>query len=306
MIMQNYKLLILALFTAFCFSCKAQQVEELYLYNKIYETIKEEHVRDQGGDLNIFKVTNPTLSVFIPNNGKTNRAAVIICPGGGYHALCIQREGYRVAEAFNKQGIVAFVLKYRLPNRDIITKEDAAFAPLKDAQRAIQMVRENATKWGVNPDKVGIMGFSAGGHLASTAGVHSDTLLVDKKQGTNVRPDFMILMYPVISFSDNVGHIGSRDNLIGKGAQQKSIDYFSSDLQVTKDTPPSILFHAGDDSLVPIENSLLFYDALKKLNIPAEMHIYSRGEHGFGSNPPFDEWFGRCIYLMKTENFYQP
>ncbi len=282
----------------------AQQMppKEFFLYPEKTETILEEHTWDRAGNLIVAKVTNPTLTTFIPQDGNTNKAAVIICPGGGYTNLQIQREGYKVAEAFSEQGVAAFVLKYRLPNEKIV--EDKAYAPLKDAHRAIQLVRENASEWGINPGKIGIMGFSAGGHLAATTGVHHDAELIDNERNISLRPDFMILIYPVISFDDKVGHVGSKKRLIGDQPEEREVAFFSNELHVNSQTPKSILFHAGDDTLVPVENSLLFYKGLKEHNVPAELHVYSKGEHGFLAIPAFTEWFNRCIAWMKAENIY--
>ncbi len=275
------------------------QPQEFLLYPKIAETISEEHVRDGNGNLIVAKVTNPSLTLFLPPGGGKSKAAVIICPGGGYSNLHIQREGFKVAEAFNRQGVAALVLKYRLPDKEIVEKE--AFAPLRDAQRAIQMTRGNAEQWGIDPNKIGIMGFSAGGHLASTAGVHHDSAFIENKEAVSLRPDFMILVYPVISFDDAVGHVGSKDRLLGERPDEKLVTFFSNELHVNEDTPPCILFHAGDDSIVPLANSLHFYNQLHRCNVPAELHVYSKGEHGFLTTPPFPEWFNTLIQWMEVE-----
>lgn len=302
-----YRTLLITLFLELCLMANGQQsflqqTEEILLYDKIDEVVAEEHVYDRANNLIVGKVTNPSLIPFIPSGGNPTKAAVIICPGGGYHNLHIQREGFRVAEAFNKQGIAAFVLKYRLPEEKIV--KDKSLAPLKDAQRAIQLLRENAEQWGIAPDKIGIMGFSAGGHLASSAGVHYDTILVENKQNTSLRPDFMILVYPVISFNDNIGHLGSRDRLLGQPSNEEQVKFFSNELQVNRDTPKTILFHASDDTVVPVENSLRFYNQLLENKIPAEMHLYSKGQHGFGSTPSFEDWFNQCIHWMKVEQLH--
>jgi acetyl esterase/lipase len=246
-------------------------------------------------------VSKPTLSVFLPPAGTENGAAVIICPGGGYGVLVIDREGYEVAKAFNKTGIAAFVLKYRLPSDK--TMQDKSVAPLQDAQQAIKLVRENAKEWHLNSSKIGIMGFSAGGHLASTAGTHFDDPVITNKENTSLRPDFMILVYPVISFMDAPSHKGSRSNLIGISPTADKIKYFSNELQVKESTPPAFLTHAGDDTVVPVSNSILFYEALNKFKIPSDLHIYSKGEHGYLKNPSFEEWFTRCTHWMKVNQF---
>ena len=262
---------------------------------------EEELVFNEEVDTLAYKVSHPTLTLFLPPVEKANGAAVVICPGGGYHVLLMTREGCDIARAFNKLGVAAFVLKYRLPDDKIMP--DKSIGPLQDAQRSIQLIREKADEWKIDQHKIGIMGFSAGGHLASTAGTHFEDALIDNKKGTSIRPDFMILVYPVISLSDSLGHIGSREYLLGKNPEEKQILFFSNDLYVDKSTPPAFLILAGDDSVVKPENSLIFYDALKKNGIPAEMHIYESGEHGFLKEPPFEEWFGRCCYCMKSNGW---
>jgi acetyl esterase/lipase len=262
---------------------------------------EEELVFNKEVDTLAFKVSRPTLTVFLPPAGKANGTAVVICPGGGYHVLLMTREGCDIARAFNKLGVAAFVLKYRLP--DDRTMTDKSVGPLQDAQRATEIIREHATEWKVNTGKIGIMGFSAGGHLASTAGTHFDNNLTGSATGISVRPDFMILIYPVISLSDSLGHIGSREYLLGKDPSDKQIRFFSNELHVTKNTPPAFIILAGDDTVVKPENSLRFYDALKMNGVSAEMHIYSSGEHGFLKTPPFEEWFGRCCFWMKTNGW---
>jgi acetyl esterase/lipase len=177
--------------------------------------------------------------------------------------------------------------------------------PLQDAQQAIKMVRERAKEWNVNPDRIGIMGFSAGGHLASTEGTHYSKALIENSSNTSLRPDFMILAYPVISFQDSLAHIGSRDNLLGKNPAQEKKDYYSNEMQVTDSTPPTFLVHASDDDGVKVENSIAFYEALIKHLVPAEMHIYQNGGHGFGMNLPKnkDLWLDRCKNWMAANGW---
>ncbi|CAL1518781.1 alpha/beta hydrolase [Chitinophaga sp. MM2321] len=249
-----------------------------------------------------YKVSRPTLTVFQPPAGQANGMAVIICPGGGYGVLLMNREGADVAKAFNKQGITAFVLKYRLPDKQF--QEDPSIGPLQDAQQAIKTVRQNAGKWQVDTGKIGIMGFSAGGHLASTAGTHFDKALISNKENISLRPDFMILVYPVISFSKGIGHIGSRNNLLATTTPTPAqINFFSNELHVNSQTPPTFLVHATDDIVVPVENSVNFYLQLKTNKVPATMHIYNKGGHGFLKTPSFEEWFGRCIYWMQQSGW---
>lgn len=241
-------------------------------------------------------VSVPTLTVFKATDNPGG-PAVIIVPGGGYHAQLITREGNRVAEQFAERGITAFVLKYRLPSDDIMP--DKTIGPLQDLQQAIKSVRENASRWNIDPAKIGVMGFSAGGHLAASGGVHYKDAHIENAPGTSLRPDFMILINPVISFSDRFGHIGSRNNLLGQKPAPDKIAYFSNELHVTGDTPPAVLVHAGDDTVVPLENSLVFYRRLQEQGIRAALHIYAKGEHGLLHEPAFDEWFERCIFWMK-------
>jgi acetyl esterase/lipase len=188
--------------------------------------------------------------------------------------------------------VAAFVLKYRLPSDTIMI--DKAIGPLQDAQRAIQMVRQKAVAWGVDPGRIGIMGFSAGGHLASTAGTHFNPL-IDNKENISVRPDFMILLYPVISFSDSIGHRGSRNNLIGPKPSADKVMEYSNELWVTPRTPPCFLVQAGDDHTVLVQNSVAFYEALQQNGVAAELHIYPKGGHGFGlhNTTTKDQWFDR-------------
>jgi acetyl esterase/lipase len=238
----------------------------------------------------ISHVSQPTLTLFLPAAEKANGTAVVICPGGGYSVVAAGHEGYDVAKKFNEMGVAAFVLKYRIPSNE--TMIDKEIGPLQDAQRAIQLVREKAKEWNINPERVGIMGFSAGGHLASTAGTHFTKAVIENDGKINLRPDFMILVYPVISFTDSIGHIGSRDNLLGKNPSPEKIIAYSNELQVTGQTPTSFLVHAGNDDAVKVQNSIYFYEALQHKNIPAELHIYPKGGHGFGMNNPTtkDQW----------------
>lgn len=282
---------------------RAQKQIPLYegenIPNSIPHENREEHKPNAQVDSLAYKVSLPSLTVFLPEQAKANGTAVVICPGGGYGVLLTKREGSDVARAFNKLGIAAFVLKYRLPSDE--TMKDRSIGPLQDAQQAIRQVRRHAKEWNIDPAKIGIMGFSAGGHLAATAGTHFDTLLIPAKERVSVRPDFMLLINPVISFRDIYGHLGSRDNLLGKNASSEKVGYFSNELHVTAQTPPAFLVHSGADVVVPIENSLAFYEALKKNKVPAALHIYSKGEHGFLTYPSFEEWFGRCTEWLRAE-----
>ncbi|MHB8206723.1 alpha/beta hydrolase [Mucilaginibacter sp.] len=237
-------------------------------------------------------VTVPTLIPYLVAKDKSNGTAVIICPGGGYMGLSMENEGSNIAKAFNKLGITAFILKSRLPS-DIIMV-DKTIGPFQDAQRAIQIVRQRAAEWGIDPHKVGIIGFSAGGHLASTASTQFDKTVIDNKDNTNLRPDFAMLIYPVITFGPKA-HVMSKESLVGKNASQELIDLYSNEKQVTANTPPTFLVAAEDDNVVPVENTLLFYQALLDNKVKAEMHIYPAGGHGFGlyNKTTKDFWFDR-------------
>ena len=250
-------------------------------------------------------VTVPVLYAYLPEKPDSAKAAVIICPGGGYSRLAIDHEGHEVAKNYNKQGIAAFVLKYRLPI-DTACVENTETVAFMDAQQAIKIVRDRAAEFNINPGNVGIMGFSAGGHLASSLGTHYAVSLITNKENTNLRPDFMVLGYPVISFTDSLAHKGSRDNMLGKKASKEKIELYSNELQVTPNTPPTFLIHAADDKTVKVENSLEFFLALKKNKVPAEVHIVQKGGHGFGlhnKDEPGD-WLDWVFVWMKANKLY--
>lgn len=283
----------------------AQQTIPLYEgtvpNSKPYAT-KEWWEPQSNGDTIVHYTSQPTLTVFLPDKKIANGAAVVICPGGGYWVTSIVKEGFAVAREFNKWGVAAFVVKYRIPNDSSMI--DKKIGPLQDAQRAIQLVRMHAKEWNVDPNKVGIMGFSAGGHLASTASTHFNHSYIENSNNINLRPDFSMLIYPVISFQDSIGHIGSRDQLIGKDPDPQLRDSFSNELQVTAQTPPTFLVQATDDDVVPVMNSVVYYEHLLQFKIPAEMHIYKAGGHGFGMDNPTtnDKWMERCGNWMQSMN----
>lgn len=222
------------------------------------------------GAMGTEEVDKPALTAWLPRaDQKPNGLAVVVCPGGGYGALAMDHEGKQIAQWLNSQGIAAFVLKYRLGPRYRHP------APLQDAHQAIRIVRKRAAEFKINPDRVGIMGFSAGGHLAATAATHFNA--------PGIRPDFAILGYPVITFTkEEFVHKGSRRNLLGDSPSPKLVEELSNELQVTRETPPIFLFHTNEDKGVPPENSVLFYMACRKAGVPVEMHIYETGPHGVG------------------------
>ncbi|MCB0448634.1 MAG: alpha/beta hydrolase [Confluentibacter sp.] len=252
------------------------KVPNALINNQYIETFR----RDDQGEVNgILNVTEPTLKLFLAKNNQSNNTAVVICPGGGYGVLSHEKEGDKIAEWLNTLGISAFVLKYRLPS-DLIM-EDKTIGPLQDAQEAIRLLRRNAEQWHLDPKKIGIIGFSAGGHLASTASTHYNIKVYDCDT-TSARPDFSILIYPVISMEAGITHQGSKLNLLGKNAPTDLVMNYSNQKQVDKNTPPTFLVHATDDAAVPVENSIQYYLALKANKVPAEMHLYEHGGHGFG------------------------
>lgn len=230
--------------------------------------------------LRVHQVVEPTIKKYLAPKEKATGVAILICPGGGYKILAIDHEGYKVAEWLNSIGISAFVLKSRLPDERIM--KNMSIGPLQDAQKAMRIIRQNAKEWKINPQKIGVLGFSAGGHLAASLSTLYDAKVYPEEIPQNARPDFSILVYPVISFQDELTHGGSRTNLLGKMPSQKQIDYFSNEMQVTKDTPPTLLIHSIDDEVVPVENSIVYLKELKKYGIQSELHAFSDGGHGYG------------------------
>ena len=251
-------------------------------------------------------ITNPCLYAFIPEKKDSAKTCVIICPGGGYTRLAIDHEGYQVAQAFNKKGITAFVLKNRVPI-DGECFENKEIVALMDAQQAIKIVRDGAAEYGVNANNIGLLGFSAGGHLASTAGTHFNISVIDNENNTSLRPDFLVLGYPVISFTDSLAHMGSRDNMLGKKPTEEKKILYSNELQVTLQTPPTFLVHAADDKTVKVENSILFFMALQKNRVASEIHIYQKGGHGFGLNNKAEpeNWLDNVFVWLKANKLFK-
>jgi len=251
----------------------------------------------------------PTLEVYMPERHKSNRSAIIIFPGGSYGGLAYQEEGSDIGILFAKQGITAFVVKYRVPvgyrllESPFPLSGNRYLVPLQDAQQAIKRVRMNAAVWHLDTNKIGVMGFSAGGHLASSLGTHFQQAYIPNEENTNLRPDFMILIYPLISMKSELTDPLSRFFLLGENQSPERIRFFSNEEQVTADTPPTLLMHAEDDRLVKVENSIVFYQALIKHRVPAEMHLYPRGGHGFVLSLPPEEWMQPILCWMKKNGW---
>lgn len=255
----------MSLLSLFAVMASGQQQFNLKLWpNGVPE---ENGLTESEGGGNYFNVTDPELHVYLPEKDKATGQAVVICPGGSYMGLAFQHEGVQVAQWFNQQGIAAIILKYRMPNGHYEI-------PRKDVQKAIETVKENASKWGYDRARVGVIGFSAGGHLASTAATHFTS--------ERNRPAFAILVYPVISMHEEYTHQQSRESLIGKAYNPALIAEFSNEERVTKDTPPTFIAFSDDDSGVDPRNGTLFYNALQAHGVPGEIHIYPTGEHGWG------------------------
>ena len=245
------------------------------------------------------RVVTPTLQMYLPEKDKASGAAVVICPGGGYSVIVYGGEGVLTVKALAEKGIAAFVLKYRLPNDSF--QVNKTIAPLQDAQQAIKIVRDSASAWGIDVNKVGIMGFSAGGHVASTEATHFDKALIENQNNTNLRPDFQILVYPVISMQDSLTHKDSRRQLLGSNLSREEVDLYSNELQVNKDSPPAYITQAADDKVVDVDNSIIYFEKLRHNNVPVEMHIYEKGNHGFVFRHP--GWMEPLFEWMQSHNW---
>jgi len=257
---------------------------------------------EQEGVGHVAGVHHPSLTVFPAPAETANGTAIVVCPGGGYHVLAIDHEGVQIARWFNARGVTAFVLRYRM-------FEYGQPAPLRDVLRALRTVRSRAGEFGVKSDRIGVIGFSAGGHLASSAAT-----LFDAPEGrtgaaldtVSARPDFAILIYPVISMQPGFTHAGSREALLGVTPSADLERRWSTDLQVTGATPPTFLVHSMEDQTVPVQNALLFFQALHAAKVPVELHLFARGGHGFGMRPeevPGDEWPPLCEAWLRTNGW---
>jgi acetyl esterase/lipase len=248
----------------------------------------------------------PVFTAYRPAEGTANGTAVVVFPGGGYGRLALDHEGRQVAEWLTSLGVTAFVVQYRLGPRYRHP------TMLTDAQRAVRTVRARAAEWGVHPTRVGVLGFSAGGHLASSAGTLFDGPRAgsrDPVDAVSARPDFMVLVYPVITMDDEHTHRGSRQNLLGPEPEPALRDRLSTEKQVRADTPPTFLVHTTDDAGVPVENSVLFYLAARRAGVPVEMHLFQTGPHGFGlapTNPQLSRWPGLAAAWMARNGWIDP
>ena len=279
---------------------RAQNIIKLYpdeIPNSKITGLKEP-INPTSGIISL--VIDPSLQVFLPQKDKSTGTAILICPGGSYKVLVYDGEGVNTAKQLASKGITAFVLKYRLPTDELMI--DKKIGPLQDAQQAIKIIRENALKWGIDIKKVGVMGFSAGGHLASTLATHYQKALIQNEEQTNLKPDFQILVYPVISMQDNLTHKDSRNNLLGYNSDKETNDYYSNEKQLNAKSPPAYIIHATDDALVDAENSIVYFEKLKQLKVPAELHLYATGGHGFifkhqGWMNPLYDWMQKSGWL---------
>lgn len=278
----------------FPFAVHAQRIIDLY-QGTVPNARKTElkNIPQDPSEGIVRRVITPTLEMYLPEKENASGAAIVICPGGGYSVIVYNGEGVLTAKEFAKKGIAAFVLKYRLPNDSF--QVNKTIAPLQDAQQAIKMVRDSASAWGIDVNKVGIMGFSAGGHVASTEATHFSKALIENKSNTSLRPDFQILVYPVISMQDSLTHKDSRRQLLGPNPSKETIDPYSNELQVNKNSPPAYITQAADDKVVDVDNSIIYFEKLRHHNVPVEMHIYEKGNHGFvfrhpGWMEPLFEW----------------
>jgi acetyl esterase/lipase len=242
----------------------------------------------------------PTLAVFLPDKAKANGCGIVVCPGGGYSHLAMGHEGYDVANWLKDNGIAAFVLKYRI-------KPYQQPVPMLDGQRAVRLVRSHAAEWGVDPNRLGVIGFSAGGHVASTLGTHLNGGKPDAPDPVDrlsARPDFMILCYPVISMKEPIAHAGSRKCLLGDNPTDALVEKWSNEMQVTDQTPPAFIVHSKTDTTVKVINSELFYQAMQAHHIPSELLVLETGRHGWGlapKNPELAVWKEKCLDWMNRQ-----
>jgi acetyl esterase/lipase len=263
-------------------------------------TADEESGADSGY---IRNVSRPQVHVYLPAKMRATGASIVIVPGGGYGGLTFEWEGKQQAQFFVDHGIAAFIVKYRIPSDK--TMVDKSIGPLQDAQQAMRIVRRRASEWNLDPERVGVIGFSAGGHLASTLATHLDKVHVPNPDRVDVRPDFTILIYPVVSMQSDIAHSGSREALLGAAPSEELVRKFSSDLQVSERTPPTLILHATDDPTVDVENSIRYYQALRHTGVPVEMRLFEKGQHGFFLMPR-DRWQSTIMEWLTSNGWLHP
>ncbi|MCW3465865.1 alpha/beta hydrolase [Chitinophaga nivalis] len=295
-------LLIIALILSFHLTYGQNQV--IPLYEGMIPNARKtpaDYIEETDDDGLITRVTVPALTCYLPEKEKANGTAVIICPGGGYQVLSTADEA-AVARELVQAGITAFVLKYRLPDNRIMVRK--SIGPLQDVQAALMLLHRRAAAWGIDTGKIGLVGLSAGGHVASTAGVSFQQPVIPNPDHINLRPAFMVLLYPVIIF-DRMIPSGTRERLVGKEASVALLNQFSNEKRVTAQTPPSFLVHATDDEVVPVKNSVAFFNALQQAKVKSEMHIFQAGGHGFGLYDPVykNKWLDACLNWLSINHF---
>lgn len=279
-------------------------IVKLWPENVPNQTLSDtEEIITSGKNMRVRNVQNPEIQVYLPSEGIANGKAMLLFPGGGYYHMAFEKEGIDVAKWLNGRGIAGIAVKYRLPHTENLIEGHEA--PLQDAQRAIRLVRKHAGNWNIDPNQIGVMGFSAGGHLAATIATQYDREVytaIDEFDALSARPDFACLMYPVISMDDAITHGGSKKNLLGESPGPELVTQYSNEKQVTQNTPPTFLVHTTDDAVVPVANALSFYEALQENGIPAELHVYSKGKHGLGlglGDPHLGTW--KALFLAWLE-----
>jgi acetyl esterase/lipase len=250
----------------------------------------------------IRKVSRPVIQVYLPAKVKATGASVVIFPGGSYAGLSFDYEGTQQARFFIDHGIAAFVVKYRIPSDQ--TMIDKSLGPLQDAQQAMRFARRHAAEWNLDPKRIGAIGFSAGGHLASTLATHFEKAYVDNPERIDLRPDFLVLVYPVISMDAKITHMDSRRALLGADPSDAQIRLFSNELHVTNNTPPTLILHAADDRLVDVDNSIVFFEALRRAGVPVEARLFQKGQHGFFLMPR-DRWQGAIMDWLTSNGWLE-
>lgn len=298
--MKKFELILFVLYL--CSVCNVvigQDTIYLYRSGKIPNSIVFDN-REQITNEIATNVSIPQLLVFKAKKENSNKTAMLVCPGGGYGVLDLRR-AFEVAETLAMNGVTSFVLKYRLP--DDKWCKDKSTAPIQDAQRAMQIIRQQSDKWNIDPIKVGVLGQSAGGHLAACVSYLYDNEFIDNKKRVNLRPYFSILIYPVITMDTSYTHMGSRIKLLGRNPAKNNLDLFSIEKNIKQGAPPTFILHANDDTGVPVENSLMLHKALYNSGIPVDMHLFSSGGHGFNYGISKNRWLPLCIEWLTDKGY---